>query len=148
MGFDWIAPKNYKRHFICLPCQKGFKRSSEKDMINDTSIDIPTLLEKYYQTEEKMDILRFIMNALDKAKVACPNCRGEMVLVHYNFEVPPFRDKKAWQTLRDQYSTKTHAPLTPYIHWHRQALQEANLSTDKHNKIKQNLLALERAAGR
>lgn len=78
MGFEWIESKPYKRHYICLKCQKGFKRSSEKDLVSSES-------KKNYQP-------------------TCPQCQLKMIQVPYTFEVPKKKDKKAWKKLEERYN--------------------------------------------
>lgn len=77
MGFEWLASKPYKRHYICLNCRKGFKRSSEKDLVSSES------KENYEPT--------------------CPQCQKKMTQVPYTFEVPKQKDKKAWKKLVERY---------------------------------------------
>ncbi|MEL7146815.1 MAG: hypothetical protein AAFO69_10635 [Bacteroidota bacterium] len=79
MGFEWIPPDQYyKKHFICLKCQKGFKRASD--------LEIKDLL---------------------KAKEAtCPQCGTPMTQVDYNFEVPSTNKDKQWKKLRQQYENR------------------------------------------
>lgn len=77
MGFEWLSPKPYKRHYICINCRKGFKRPAEKDIISSES-------QKKYQP-------------------TCPQCQQEMTQVSYTFEVPKNKDKKAWKNLEERY---------------------------------------------
>lgn len=81
MGFEWLADDPYyKRHFICLPCKKGFKRASTLEIKNAQN--------------------------LQNERVNCPQCRKKMIQVPYTFEVPPKRDQKAWKQLAQQYANK------------------------------------------
>lgn len=142
MGFDWIAAKNYKRHYICLKCQKGFKRSSKEDMKHPKSTDFSNLMNEYYESDTQQDILKYIEGRFEALKVVCPNCKNSMLQVHYNFEVPPQRDNKSWKNLQKTMSSKVVIPYDTYIEWHRLALKKVATNTDKYKLLQQNLAKL------
>lgn len=144
MGFDWLPAKNYKRHYICLECKKGFKRPSKKDMKNPVDSDLSNLMEDYYSSENTQDIVQYITEAYQKLNVVCPNCSNPMLQVHYNFEVSPQRDYKAWKKLRENLSSKTTISYKYYVHWHKLQLQEVNKNSEKYNLLKQNLEKLKK----
>lgn len=143
MGFEWVPLKNYKRHFICLKCQKGFKRSSEKDMKHPVSTDLSNLMNEYYTSASKQDIVKYIEAAYQKLKIVCPNCRNQMVQVHYDFEVPSQRDNRSWKSLRETMSSKTAINYPSYIQWHHSALGKAAVGSDEFKLLKHNLEKLE-----
>ena len=147
MGFDWLSPKNYKRHYICLKCQKGFKRPSKQDMKYSKSTDFSNLMNEYYTSDTKQDIVKYIDARFETLKVICPNCRNKMLQVHYNFEVPPQRDNKSWKNLRETMSSKRTIPYDTYIEWHRLELAKVVANSEKHKILKQNLAKLERILG-
>ena len=142
MGFDWLSPKNYKRHYICLECQKGFKRPSEKDMKHSEQFDLSNLMNEYYVSEGEQDILKYISASHKKLNVVCPNCQGQMLQVHYNFEVPPQRDKNSWKSLQKEMSSKTSIKYDVYINWHLQELTNADKHSPIFKRLKQNLSKL------
>lgn len=142
MGFDWIAPKNYKRHYICLKCQKGFKRPSKEDMKHPKSTDFSNLMNEYYDSDRKQDIIKYIEIRFQKLKVICPNCQNNMLQVHYNFETPSQRDNKSWKSLQKTLSSKTVIPYDTYIEWHRLELQKVVVNSAEHSLLKQNLAKL------
>ena len=107
MGFEWLTPKNYKRHYICLECQKGFKRSSKEDMKNPVSEDFSNLMNEYYHSATHQDIVKYINAKYKTLEVVCPNCQNKMLQVHYVFEVPSKRDDKSWKLLRKRFSDRT-----------------------------------------
>lgn len=144
MGFEWVPQKNYKRHFICLNCQKGFKQASEKDRKHSKSIDISDLMNEYYASETETNILNYIYTAHQKTKVVCPNCQCMMVQVHYDFEIPAQTDNKSWKTLQKEMSTKTTIKYETYIHWHQLELKKEDKNTLKFKLLKQNLDTLEK----
>ena len=144
MGFDWLAPKNYKRHYICLSCQKGFKRASEEDMKHPKSTDFSSLMDEYYESDTKQDIVKYINGKYQEIKVVCPNCRNSMIQVHYNFEVPPQRDNKSWKNLQKKMSSKMVIPYNIYIEWHRLELEKVTVNSEKYNLLKQNLAKLKK----
>ena len=144
MGFDWLAPKNYKRHYICLDCQKGFKRPSKKDMKHDISEDFSNLMNEYYESEIQQDIVQYIINAYQKIKVTCPNCQSEMIQVHYNFEVPPLRDNKSWKKLRETLSGKMKINYATYMEWHRLELKKVEKNSTKYKILQQNIEKLKK----
>ena len=144
MGFDWLAPKNYKRHFICLGCQKGFKRPSEKDMKHAPSSDLSNLMDDYYASDSGQDIVKFIETAYQKLEVVCPHCGNQMLQVHYNFEVPPQRDQASWKKLRHSMQPKTEIKYDGYIQWHRLAIQREEARSARIKVLTQNLAQLEK----
>lgn len=146
MGFEWLPLKNYKRHYICLNCQKGFKRASEEDMKEPQSIDLSNLMEDYYKGNTRQDIVNYIQAAYQKLEVICPNCQGLMLQVHYDFEVPPRRDRKSWKKIKERLSSKTILQYDAYIYWHRRAIQEAVGDAVQLKILAQNLASLEKAA--
>ena len=139
MGFEWIPIKNYKRHYICLDCQKGFKRPSEKDMKNSESTDFSNLMNEYYATEAKQDIVKYIQKTYEKIKVVCPNCQNNMLQVPYTFEVPKQQDKKSWKTIQETWSSKTIINYNSYIHWHQLELQKITPNSTTHKLLTQNI---------
>lgn len=143
MGFDWIPYKNYKRHYICLNCQKGFKRPSKKDMKHSVSVDLSNLMDEYYSSEVEQDILEYINAAHQKRRVVCPNCEHQLLQVHYNFEVPPRRDNKSWKALKERMSFKLLPQYNTYVHWHLSALQKTIGNLAQSKKLEQNLAKLE-----
>lgn len=145
MGFDWVAPKNYKRHYICLDCQKGFKRPSKKDMKHEESADLSDLMERYYALETRQDIIEYIDLAYQNIKAVCPNCGNHMLQVHYNFEVPPHRDDRAWKKLRSTMSDKTKVSYNVPIQWHYLALKKEVEHAVETTELKENLAKLEQA---
>ena len=144
MGFEWIPSKNYKRHYICLKCQKGFKRPSEKDMKHAKSTDLSNLMNEYYSSGTGQDIVKYIDVSHQKIKVLCPNCQNLMLQVHYDFEVPPQRDHKSWKILRKDMSSKLAIKYDVYIHWHKLELQKVAVNSAEFKTLKQNLAKLER----
>ncbi len=142
MGFDWIAPKNYKRHYICLNCQKGFKRPSKEDMKHPKSLDFVNLMDKYYELDIQQNILEYINEAHQKINVICPNCQGLMQQVHYNFEVPSHRNSKAWKILQKTMAFDNTINYNIYIKWHITVLKEGVKDPDKLESIKRNLETL------
>ena len=144
MGFEWLSPKNYKRHFICLKCQKGFKRPSERDMKHSESKDFSNLMNDYYSYETQQDIVKYIMAAHQKLKVVCPNCQNQMLQVHYDFEVPPLRDSKSWKSLQKTMLPKTIIDYETYIHWHRLELKKVAAGSVEFKMREQNLVKLEK----
>jgi hypothetical protein len=100
MSFEWLPAKNYKRHYICLKYQKGFKRASKEDMKNPVNDDFSNLMNDYYETTSQIAIIKYINATHEKIKIRCPQCKNAMKQVHYNFEVPSLRDDKSWKQLR------------------------------------------------
>jgi hypothetical protein len=143
MGFDWLPAKNYKRHYICLKCQKGFKRASKEDMKNTVNDDFSNLMNDYYETTPQTDIVKYINATHQKIKVSCPQCKNEMLQVHYNFEVPSLRDTKSWKKL--QATLQTTIDYETYMQWHRIKLLETTSNTSEYKLLKQNLEKLEKA---
>ena len=144
MGFDWLVHKNYKRHYICLKCQKGFKRPSEEDMKHSNATDLSNLMNEYYASGTEQDIVKYIYAAHQKMNVVCPNCQGLMLQVHYNFEVPPQRDNKSWKTLQKTMSSEIEINYDNHIQWHHLALQKEVANSIKFKLLKQNLATLEK----
>lgn len=144
MGFDWLSPKNYKRHYICLSCKKGFKRPSKQDMKHLHSGDFSNLMNDYYDSQNQQDIVDYINATYQKLKVVCPNCTNEMIQVHYNFEVPAQRDKKAWEMIQKEMSSKTDINYTIYLKWHQLELKKQSKNSDKLKLLQENLSKLER----
>lgn len=144
MGFEWLAPKNYKRHYICLSCQKGFKRASEKDMKVPKSVDFSTLMKDYYTSNSQEDLVKYIKTAHKELEVVCPNCQNLMLQVHYDFEVPARRDDKAWRELRNRMSSKTILRYDIYIQWHRLEIEKNVANSLELGILKQNLAKLEK----
>ncbi len=143
MGFEWVQKKNYKRHYVCLKCRKGFKRASEKEIENPVSGDLSNLMEVYYASNVRQDIVKYIQSAHEKLKVVCPNCQNSMQQVHYDFEVPPQRDKNSWRKLEEELSTKGIVQYDTYVHWHRLALQKIETNSMELKRLKQNFTKLE-----
>ncbi len=144
MGFEWIPLKNYKRHYICLKCQKGFKRASEEDRKHSKSKDLSNLMNEYYASGSQQDIVKFINASYQKMKVVCPNCRNFMLQVHYDFEVPSQRDNKSWKRLNRTMSSKTILNYEIYIQWHRLEIQKVVANSVEFKNLKQNLVKLEK----
>lgn len=144
MGFDWIAAKNYKRHYICLKCQKGFKRPSKEDMKYPKSTNFSDLMTEYYASGTQQDIVKYIHAAHQKIKVICPNCQYLMLQVHYNFEVPSQRDTKSWKVLQKTMSSEIIIKYDSYIAWHHVELKQVLVNSDKFKLLKQNIAKLER----
>ncbi|QHI38577.1 hypothetical protein IMCC3317_39710 [Kordia antarctica] len=137
MGFEWLPTKNYKRHYICLKCQKGFKRASKEDMKNPVNDDFSNLINEYYETASKTDIVKYINARHQKIKVSCPQCKNAMLQVHYDFEVPSQRDTKSWKHLRE--TLQTTIDYETYMQWHRIKLQETPPNTPEYKLLKLNL---------
>lgn len=146
MGFDWIVLKNYKRHYICLKCQKGFKRPSEKDMKHPKSTNFSTLMSQYYTSDMQQDIVKYIDAAHQKMKVICPNCENLMLQVHYNFEVPPQRDSKSWKKLQKTMTSEIIINYNTYIGWHHLELDKVAVDSIKYKLLKQNIVKLEKVS--
>ncbi len=142
MGFDWLPAKNYKRHYICLNCQKGLKRASKEDMKHPVDDDFSNLMNDYYATTSQTDIVKYINAAYEKIKVSCPQCKNAMKQVHYDFEVPSQRDTKSWKHLRE--IVQTTIDYETYIHWHRIQLQRTASNTEKYTLLIQNLEKLKK----
>jgi len=145
MGFEWIPKKQYKRHYICLGCQKGFKRPPKEDMKHDESVDLSNLMHAYYEAGTAQDIVKHIREKHDRLQVVCPHCQHHMIHVHYDFEVPPQRDHKSWKKLRMNLQAKTELDYTSYIHWHKLALKEEGSKTAQFRILQRNLEKLEQA---
>lgn len=139
MGFEWIASKNYKRHFICLKCQKGFKRPSEEDMKHSESANFSSLMNDYYTSGVHQDIVKYIKAAHEKVTVICPNCQNKMLQVQYDFEVPPQRDTKSWKSIRKSMQSKTVIDYDTYVHWHLLELGKVVAASSEFEKLNQNL---------
>lgn len=146
MGFDWVPQKKYKRHYICLKCKKGFKRSSEEEMKDSISKDFSNLIKEYYASSSQKDIVKYIKNKHQEIKVICPNCQNGMLQVHYNFEVPAQRDNKSWKKIQKTLSPKTVLNYDIYIQWHLLELQDTVAKSPKYKLLKQNLVKLENAS--
>ena len=144
MGFEWLPSKNYKRHYICLKCQKGFKRPSKKDMKNPTSEDFSDLMKDYYLYSRQQDIVKYIKAKYQEITVVCPNCQNKMLQVHYDFEVPRQRDDKSWKILPKRLSSKTILKYDTYIIWHHLALKNVVANSAEWKTLQQNLVKLER----
>lgn len=144
MGFEWLSSKNYKRHYICIKCQKGFKRPSEQDMKYAQATDFSNLMSEYYASDTPQDIVKYIHTAYQRLKVVCPNCQSQLLQVHYDFEVPPQRDTKSWKNLQKIMYPKTVLNYDTYIQWHRLELQKTVVNSVKFKLLKQNLVKLER----
>ena len=142
MGFEWLPKKNYKRHYICLQCQKGFKRPSKKDMKNAELPDFSNLMNDFYASEEQ-NIIKYIKAAHNKLKVTCPNCKDDMLQVHYDFEVPKQRDSKSWKTLQETLADKLIINYSVYSQWHILALKKEDNKSHKYRVLQQNLKILE-----
>ena len=106
MGFEWLPKKNYKQHYICLECKKGFKKPSFKDIKNVKSSDFSNLMKDYYALKNRNDILIWVKEAYNNLKVICPNCKNNMIKVHYDFEVPSMKDNKSWKRLQKTLASK------------------------------------------
>lgn len=143
MGFDWINPKNYKTHYICLDCQKGFKRSNSKELKHQPNTDFSSLMEDFYEQASEQDIIAYIQKAYDTLKVKCPNCSNQMVEMHYNFEVPPQRDNKAWKEIRLRYANKLLIPFENYIHWHELRIRATDNCPERQKLLAKNLKKLQ-----
>ncbi|NOQ73899.1 MAG: hypothetical protein GQ574_17965 [Crocinitomix sp.] len=144
MGFEWVTLKNYKRHYVCLTCQKGFKRPSEEDMKHPKSKDLSDLMNEYYTSGTQQDIVKYIKASYQKLKVVCPNCKNLMLQVHYDFEVPPQRDKKSWKSLQKTMYPKTDLKYDTYIQWHHLELKKVVANSIKFKTLTQNLAKLEK----
>jgi len=143
MGFEWLPTKNYKRHYICLACQKGFKRPSEKDLKHAESSDLSNLMPDYYAARSEQDLVTYITEAHQKLKAVCPNCQAPMLQVHYDFEVPSIRDDTAWKMLRKTLSSKMTFDVTIYIQWHRMELEKVAVNSAQYKLLLKNLKKLE-----
>lgn len=143
MGFEWIPRKNYKRHYICLACQKGFKRPSEKDLKFSESIDLSDLMPDYYASHSEEDLVQYITDAHHKLKPTCPNCEALLLEVDYTFEVPPLRDAAAWKMLRKRLSTKSILDVTVYTQWHRIEMEKVAANSAEYKQLQANLQKLE-----
>ncbi len=139
MGFDWIPSKNYKRHYICLNCKKGFKKPAITDVKHAKYTDYSSLMDTYYRASLDRDIIRYIQDAIIKAKVVCPNCGGNMLQVDYNFKVPAQRDIKYWNKLEKSLTAKGKITLNTFIQWHILELQKVAVNTTKQIVLKANL---------
>ena len=146
MGFEWLTSKNYKRHYICLKCQKGFKRPSEKDMKYTQAMDLSNLMNEYYASTTQQDIVKYIHTAHQKLKVVCPNCKNQLLQVHYDFEVPAQRATKSWKNLQKTMHPKTVLNYKTYIQWHHLELEKVVANSVKFKLLKQNLIKLERTS--
>lgn len=136
MGFEWLPVKNYKRHYICLDCQKGYKRPSKEDMREEEREAVPyNLMELYYNSDRKKDIVQYIQAVHQEHKVPCPQCQKTMLQVSYVFKVPRQMDNKAWRDLRTYFGEKVEPNYERYIKWHQ-------LHLDKKEKAYQHLLPL------
>ncbi|MEM7102912.1 MAG: hypothetical protein AAF502_07285 [Bacteroidota bacterium] len=144
MGFEWLPAKKYKRHYICLNCQKGFKRPPEKDMKNPEANNLSNLMSDYYSSGKHQDLIEYINDANQKTKATCPHCKNAMIQVHYDFEVPPQRDSRAWKKLQASMAGKANIKYDTFINWHRLELKQPAVSKAKSNLLKQNLAKLER----
>jgi hypothetical protein len=144
MGFEWVPLKNYKRHYICLNCQKGFKRASKEDMKEPKSMDFSNLMEDYYTSGIEQDLVEYIKTAHKQLEVICPNCQGSMLQVHYDFEVPPRRDDNSWKKLRKTMSSQMILQYDRYIQWHRLKIQKEVVTPVELSVLKQNLVKLEK----
>lgn len=142
MGFDWLAAKNYKKHYICLNCQKGFRRASEEDMKHSKTRDFSDLMTEYYAATTKQDIIKYTQAAHQKMNIVCPNCQALMLQVDYNFEVPRQRDTKSWKVLQKTMSSEIIIKYDTYIEWHRLELQKVVASSVEFKLLKGNLLKL------
>lgn len=139
MGFEWVALKNYKRHYVCLDCQKGFKRASKQDMKNPEQSDLSDLMERYYAGHSSKNIIQYIDSAFKQMKAVCPQCREAMIQVSHDFEVPRQRDTKAWKELRKRLHHRTLPVYDSYIHWHRLQLQQASIAPATTSMLQDNL---------
>lgn len=146
MGFDWIPRKQYKRHYICLSCKKGFKRPSAQEMKQSEATDFSNLMNDFYSLGQKEDIINYIDNLYKKTRAICPNCKSVMIQVHYNFEVPAQRDNKSWKLLHQTMLTKTTIQYDSYLQWHRQELKKVDSNTEMFNQLMQNLAKLEKVS--
>lgn len=136
MGFEWLPAKNYKRHYICLDCQKGYKRPSKEDMKEEEKGTVPhNLMELYYASDRKEDILQYIHATYQNHKVPCPQCQQPMLEVSYVFKVPKQRDNKTWKELKTYFGNKAKPNYERYIKWHQWQL-------DRKEKAYQSLLPL------
>jgi len=144
MGFEWLSIKNYKKHYICLKCQKGFKRASKQDMKHPKPEDLSKIMEEYYSSDNQQGIVQYIDSRYQELKVICPHCQNKMLQMHYDFEVPRQRDTKSWQALRERLSSQTLINYDRFIQWHRLALQKAKRNSERQKMLKQNLAKLER----
>ncbi len=139
MGFEWLQKKNYKRHYICLRCQKGFKRPSIKEMKHAENQDFSNLMNEYYQESIEQDIVKYINDRYQALRVICPHCQNQMLQVAYDFEVPSMRDNKSWEQLRKVMHPKTIIDYNTYIIWHQLELQKAKRKTARFKLLKVNL---------
>ncbi len=143
MGFSWIPFKNYKRHYICLQCRKGFKRPSKKDMKNPENDNLSNLMDKYYASESKEDIILYVNKAHQKLKATCPNCQHQMIQVHYDFEVPPQRKDKTWAEIKERFSSKLKIEYAIYIQWHILELKKVESGSKESEMLRINLKKLD-----
>ncbi|MGJ8743243.1 hypothetical protein [Polaribacter sp.] len=143
MGFEWLSKKNYKRHYICLKCQKGFKRASDEDMKFSKNTDLSNLMQDYYISEEKKDIVKYVNAAFKKLNITCPNCKNKMLQVHYDFEIPSQHDHSSWKGIKKTMSHKLKINYDVFIQWHLLELNKVAANSSKFKILKQNLQKLE-----
>ncbi|MFK7970132.1 MAG: hypothetical protein AB8F95_07180 [Bacteroidia bacterium] len=104
--------------------------------------DFSNLMSEYYASGQEHDIVTYIQTAHQKAQVVCPQCQGPMLQVHYNFEVPPHRDNRAWKRLQKTMHADTVLKFDTYIQWHRLAIQRAAKGSPELASFTQNLAKL------
>ncbi|MFK7797458.1 MAG: hypothetical protein AB8E82_08385 [Aureispira sp.] len=140
MGFEWLPAKNYKKHYICLHCQKGFKRASDEDRKHKRAKEnIHSLMETYYASNQRLNIVQYIDAVHIQQQEFCPQCQEAMIQVSYVFEVPRQRNQRAWNALKERLGTKQMLDYQRYIHWHEMQLKNADLDKVLLAQIQNNL---------
>lgn len=138
MGFEWLTHKKYKRHYICLHCQKGFKRPPLSDMKEEEFFELSVSMEDFYASNSSTDLLEYITHASVKTKPVCPQCKGGLRPVPYIFEVPSKNKKKNWKDLEARFNHKDSSELyEAFYYWHLNALTK----TDTHSALGKKLRA-------
>ncbi|WP_196894772.1 hypothetical protein [Aureivirga marina] len=94
--------KRYKRHFICVDCRKGFKKSNEKDFAEKNG-ELSLLLNAFYFSKPKKKLSKKEKDAL-KLKYFervedCPQCNQKMKEVSMSFKAPAKNKLKEWKEL-------------------------------------------------
>ncbi|WP_156112408.1 hypothetical protein [Lacinutrix jangbogonensis] len=108
-------------------------------MKHTKSIDFSGLMEEYYASGTQQDIIKYINKAFQEIRVVCPNCKNQMLQVHYDFEVPAQHDLKSWKNLQENMSSKTVIQYGTYIHWHQLELQKVAENSITFKELQLNL---------
>lgn len=98
------AVTEYKNHFVCFECRKGFKKIALLDYLQKKGLDlaykelrVATSGKLKAQYEKKHDITyKQLLDLYYENVSGCPECGTTMWPMGYDFRVPKRSDKNQW----------------------------------------------------